>query len=634
MGVRDQELLAPTGGLAVAPALGAALAAARVPRRTVLVDRRVLVVSLLAVAVAGVAAVAAQVLVALIAVVTNLAYFGTLSAAAADPAAHRLGAWAMLVPVVGGLVVGLLARYGSSAIRGHGIPEAMEQVLVNDSRIAPRLAWLKPLSAAIAIGTGGPFGAEGPIIATGGALGSLVGQLVHTTGLERRTLLAAGAAAGMAATFGTPASAVLLAVELLLFEFRPRSLVPVAFATVTAAGIRAALVGSTPFFAMPDVTPPGGAAIATYVAIGALVGVTSVGVTRSVYAIEDAFERLPLHWMWWPALGGLAVGGVGLLAPRTLGVGYDNISDVLGGHLAGAALGMLCGLKFVSWALALGSGTSGGTLAPLFTIGGGLGGLLGAVAAALLPAAGVDPRMAALVGMAALFAGASRALLASVVFAFETTRQPLALLPLLGGGTAAYLVSCLTMRNSIMTEKIVRRGLRVPAEYHADFLERVLVRDAATRPVTSVAATQTVAAVREWLAAGGPGTAHQGFPVVDGDGRLVGVITRRDLFAARVDPAATIATLVTRPPAVAYEDSSLREAADHMVLERVGRLPVVSREAPWRAVGMLTRSDLLAAHGRRLAEARERRRPLRATRGRRAAPGPGSPAPDPGHPPS
>jgi H+/Cl- antiporter ClcA len=261
-------------------------------------------------------------------------------------------------------------------------------------------------------------------------------------------------------------SAVLLAIELLLFEYRPRSLVPVALAAATAAGVRVAFVGGAPVFPMPEVAQPSGAALSLYVLLGAVIGLVAVYVTRWVYAIEDGFERwAPVHWMWWPAIGGLAVGVCGYFAPRTLGVGYDNIEHIVAGDMAGRALLFLCAMKFVSWSLSLGSGTSGGTLAPLFTVGGGLGALLGSLVARLLPAAGVDVRIAALVGMAAIFAGASRALLASVVFAFETTRQPLSLLPLLGGCAAAYLISCAIMRNSIMTEKIARRGVRVPDEW-------------------------------------------------------------------------------------------------------------------------------------------------------------------------
>jgi H+/Cl- antiporter ClcA/CBS domain-containing protein len=495
-----------------------------------------------------------------------------------------------------------MARYGSKAIRGHGIPEAMEQVLTNESRIPPRLTFLKPLSAAVAIGTGGPFGAEGPIIATGGALGSLVGQLLKTSAAERKTLLAAGAAAGMAATFGSPVSAVLLAVELLLFEFRPRSIIPVALASCTAAGVRMAFVGAAPVFAMPELARPSGGALAFYVVLGGLLGVVATWVTRAVYAVEDAFEKLPIHWMWWPALGGLAVGGIGYFAPRTMGVGYDNIEQVLGGTLVGKALITLFVLKFVSWAVALGSGTSGGTLAPLFTIGGGLGAALGALGVRLLPHAGIDPRIAALVGMASLFAGASRALLASVVFAFETTLQPLGLLPLLGGCAASYLAACYSMRNSIMTEKIARRGIRAPSEYQADFLDHVWVGDFAARDVIALGARDTLEGARAWLAAGGSGTQHHGFPVVDSEGRLLGVVTRRELLDTSHAPLLAIEQLINRAPAVAFEDSSLREAADLMVSQNVGRLPVVSRAQPRQVVGILTRSDILSAHGRRLTE--------------------------------
>ena len=591
-----------TEGLPVAPSMGPALAQARVPPERALVDRRVVFICALSVVIALAAGVVARLLVGLIAFFTNLSFFGRLSTAAVSPADNHLGGWVLLVPIAGALVVGLMARYGSAAIRGHGIPEAMEQVLLNKSRIPARITLLKPVSAAISIGTGGPFGAEGPIIATGGALGSLLGQLLHTTADERKTLLAAGAAAGMTATFGSPVSAVLLAVELLLFELRPRSLIPVALASAVATAVRIGFVGIAPAFAMPNLAQPGEAALAAYVALGAVVGVLSVGVTRIVYAIEDGFDHLPIHWMWWPALGAVAVGVCGYFVPRTLGVGYDNIDRILSGESFGWALFVLALVKFVSWSISLGSGTSGGTLAPLFTIGGGLGSVLGGVAAHFFPHLGIDIRIAALVGMAAMFAGASRALLASVVFAFETTRQPIGLLPLLGGCTASFLISCLLMRNTIMTEKIVRRGVRVPGEYAADFLDQVTAGLCASKPVVTIKADDLLGAVRAWIAAGGPGSSHQGFPVVDAAGELVGVVTRRDLLAREAPDAARVRDLIRKPLSVAFEDSSLREAADHMVHEGVGRLPVVSRAAPRVPVGILTRSDLLAAHKRRLDE--------------------------------
>ena len=558
-----------------------------VPAQRALVDRRVVFISVLSILIAAIAAFVAQGLILLIQTITDVAFFGRLSFGPISPAANHLGPWVIAVPVLGGLIVGAMARYGSEAIRGHGIPEAMEQILTNESRIRPRLTFLKPLSAAIAIGTGGPFGAEGPIIATGGAVGSVVGQVLRTTAAERKTLLAAGAAAGMAATFGSPVSAVLLAIELLLFEFRPRSLIPVALASATAAGVRIAFLSVAPMFPMPTLSAPSGWAMACYIALGATVGFFSVLVTKLVYLIEELFERLPVHWMWWPAIGAMAVGIVGFLVPRTLGVGYGNITDIISNHVPTLSfVAVLALMKLVSWSIVLGSGTSGGTLAPLFTIGSGIGAVLGAAAIGAFPHVGIDIRIAALVGMAAMFAGASRALLASVVFAFETTLQPLGLLPLLGGCTAAFLVSALLMRYTIMTEKIVRRGIRVPEEYAADYLANVLVRDAMSSSPVTFKADQTLDGVRQWIAARAPGSGHQGFPLVDAEGHVVGVLTRRDLLDTAHPARARLHDLIQRFPIVIYDANS-------------GRL-----------IGMLTRSDVLSAHRRRLRELTEAERVL------------------------
>lgn len=590
--------------LPLSPSLDSTLIAARMPRIFRPLDRRVLWVTGMALVLGVVVGLVAKILTALIGLITNLAFYGRWSFSFASPAGNHLGLWVILVPVVGGLVVGAMARWGSRAIRGHGIPEAMEQVLLNESRIPPMITWLKPLSSAFAIGTGGPFGAEGPIIATGGALGSLIGQMTHVTADERKTLLAAGAAAGMAAVFAAPVSAVLLAIELLLFERRARSLIPVALAAVVGAGMHLVFNGSAPMFPMPSIAAPGMLALASYIVLGALVGVVSVGVTRLTYAIEDTFEKLPIHWMWWPALGGLVVGMIGYVMPLTLGVGYTNITAVVSGQLGLGGLLGLCLLKLLSWSVALGSGTSGGTLAPLFTIGGALGGVLGLTAVALAPWLHVDPRLAALVSMAAIFSGASRALLTSVVFAFETTQQPHALLPLLGACTAAYLISGLMMRNTIMTEKIVRRGVRVPSEYSADYLDQVLVRDACSRDVVSLQANQRIAAVRDWIGTDLADAKHQGFPVLDADARLIGVVTRRDLLDGQISADALVGSLIRRPPRVVEESHSLREAADHMVESDVGRLVVVCANNSSRMIGMLTRGDVLAAHAQRLREAR------------------------------
>ncbi len=591
-----------TDGLPISPSLGPALETAHVPPHSTVIDRRVLLISGLCVALGALSALTAVILMRLIGFFTNLSFFGRLSTATVSPAENHLGIFVVVVPMIGAVIIGLMARFGSKAIRGHGIPEAMEQVLTNQSRIPARVTFLKPLSAAISIGTGGPFGAEGPIIATGGALGSLLGQILKITTSERKTLLAAGAAAGMAATFGSPVSAVLLAIELLLFEFRSRSLIPVALASVTATGLRRLTEGNAPVFAMPDLPAPSMEALTIYCVIGALVGIAAVLVTRAVYIVEDAFEKLPIHWMWWPAIGALVVGVIGYAAPRTLGVGYNNISDILSSNLTLQTVGFLCAMKFISWCIALGSGTSGGTLAPLFTVGGGLGALFGAVAANLLPPMGIDPRIAALVGMAAMFAGASRALLASVVFAFETTRQPMGLLPLLGGCTTAYLLSCLLMKQTIMTEKIARRGIRVPSEYAADEMDQVHVYETATRNVVTVRGDQSIEQAQSWIVSAAPGSSHQGFPVVNASGVLLGVITRRDLADPPCGPHGRVQDIIRRPPVIVYDDSTLREATDHMVRHDVGRLPVISRVHPGKLVGILTRSDILKAHRRRLEE--------------------------------
>jgi H+/Cl- antiporter ClcA len=593
---------ATTNGLPIAPSIGPALDVVAAPAEPALVDGRTAAVCGMAIAIAIAAGFIARGLQALIYLVTNVSFFGRWSFAAVSPAANHLGPMVVAVPVIGGLIVGVMARWGSPAIRGHGIPEAMEQVLFNQSRIPARITFLKPLSAAIAIGTGGPFGAEGPIIATGGALGSLVGQIAPASPHERKTLLAAGAAAGMAATFGTPVSAVLLAVELLLFEYRARSVIPVALASAAATAVRIGFGDAGAVFPMPALAPPTGAALTYYIILGAAIGLLATGVTRAVYWIEDLFDHLPVHWMWWPAIGAVAVGLVGIVAPRTLGVGYDNIADTLDGRIFGTTLLMLGLFKFVSWAIALGSGTSGGTLAPLLTIGGAIGGAVAPVFARMLPFAHIDARISALVGMGALFAGASRALLASVVFAFEATRQPMGLLPLLGGCTASFFFSALLMRHSIMTEKIARRGQRVLGEYSVDFLDTLLVRDSYATPSVSLPFDRTVGDVREWISRRAAGSSHQGFPVLDATGQIVGVVTRRDIMDDSHAASQTIGALVKRPPAVIYADSSLREAADHMVREGVGRLPVVERAAPRVVVGMISRSDLLAAHQRRLAE--------------------------------
>ena len=597
------------GSLPVSPGLAEeeAYLDLELPPESAPVDSRTALMAGLAIIVAIGAGLVAQLLTALIAVITNISYYHTVSFSLRSPGGANVGWWIILIPVVGALVVGIMARYGSPAIRGHGIPEVMERVLYGESRIPARVMVLKPLSAAVAIGTGGPFGAEGPIIATGGAIGSLLGQVVKMSADERKILLAAGAAAGMTATFGSPISAVLLAIELLLFEYRARSLIPVALASAAAMAVRIVFVGSGTAFEVGTIGQVHYEALAFYTIIGAIVGVAAAWVTKWTYGIEDLFEKLPVHWAWWPAIGAVFVGVIGYLQPKTLGIGYENITAIINGQIVGTALVVFVIAKFLSWSIYLGSGTSGGTLAPLFTIGGGLGAMLGVGAAAIYPAANVNPKVAALVGMTAIFAGASHALLAAIIFTFEITRQPFGLLPLLAGGTAAYFVSLLLSKNSIMTEKLARRGASVRVEYTADYLAQKLVRETALRDVVALRASDTLGQVRRWLESHAPGSSHQGYPLVDDAGMLVGVLTRRDLIGSEESESVPLSALVRRAPVVVFSDNTLRDAADQMVRAAVGRLPVVERHAPRKVIGMISRSDLLSAHAGRLNAGKPRR---------------------------
>lgn len=422
--------------------------------------------SLVALAVGLISYPIARLLLASIDFFTQLFYFQKFSFESATPNPHAMGWLAIFVPVLGGLLVGLIARYGSAAVRGHGIPEAMEKILISDSTVPKRLVVLKPISSAISIGSGGPFGAEGPIIATGGALGSLLGQVFPFTHFERKILLSCGAAAGMTAIFGTPLAAVLLAIELLLFEFSAESFIPVALSAVVAAAMRSFFGSHAAFFEMPTLTSVGLSQLPIYLFSGIFFGLLSIFFTKSVYLVEDLFDSLPIHWMWWPMIGGLGVGLIGWIEARSLGVGYSNITLALNAELSVKTALLILLWKFCSWTLALSSGTSGGTLAPLLTFGSLSGFLLGVAVKKVFPNLPVDLHVMALVGMAAVFAGCSRALFASVVFTLETTQQPLGILPLLGACALSYLVSHWFMKTSIMTEKIVRRGVSVPSRYY------------------------------------------------------------------------------------------------------------------------------------------------------------------------
>jgi H+/Cl- antiporter ClcA len=552
-------------------------------------DRRMLVVSAMAIVLGIVGALVAYGLLWLISVITNLVYHGRFSSTAASPAGTHLGLGAVLLPVGGGLVIGLMARYGSEKVRGHGIPEAMEAILIGQSKIQPRVAVLKPLSTAISIGTGGPFGAEGPIIVTGGAVGSLLGQFFHISAAERKTLLVAGAAAGMTATFGTPVAAVLIAVELLLFEWKPRSFVPVALACATAAAMRPLLFPSGSLFPKHLLPDPSGTMLASALGLGVLVGFGSAALTGIVYAFEDLFGRLRFHWMWWPAIGGLGIGIGGLIEPRALGVGYDNIRMMLDGRFVTTALLSLLIVKAIIWSFSLGSGTSGGVLAPLLIMGGAIGGLAAHVFGAS------DPGSWALIGMAAMIGGTMRAPLTAIVFSVELTRDLNGLLPLLIACTAAFAVTVLVMRRSILTEKVARRGHHVLREYSVDPLELTRAGQIMYHDVQPLTTQMTAAeALKVFASAQGSGRAHGGYPVVEMNGRVVGVLTRGDLIALDGDAAGTpVEEFMSSPAIVASPDEPVARVAERMALAGIGRIPIVNRDGT--LVGIVSRRDLLQA---------------------------------------
>ncbi|WP_377703194.1 chloride channel protein [Pseudoduganella sp. UC29_71] len=546
-------------------------------------DARLLPIAAIAAVIGVLSTGTAWLLLRAINLFTNLFFFQSLSTAFHSPAAHTLGAWVIAVPVIGGLAIGLIARYGSEQIRGHGIPEAIEAILFNRSAMSPKVAVLKPLASAVAIGSGGPFGAEGPIIMTGGAVGSLIAQHFHVSGAERKTLLVAGAVAGMTAIFGTPIAALLLAVELLLFELRPRSLLPVAIACAVAGFLRPLIMDAAPLFPQQSL-PLQPVALLSCVVAGVLCGALAWLLSTALYRVEDGFHKLPLHWMWWPALGGLAIGIGGYFQPRALGVGYDVIGDLLQNHLAAAVVVSLLLAKAVIWLIALGSGTSGGVLAPLLMLGAGLGALL----APYLP--GGSPAVWPLVCMAATLGGMMRAPIMATVFAYELTHDANALLPVLAASAVAYGFTVITMHRSILTEKIARRGRHIYREYGIDPLERHSVGEVMSATPEAIDAGALVADVLQ--SHFGATQRHRAYPVTQ-DGAVIGMLDRAGLEAAGHTAVHVRELYGVNAPIVALRGETCRTVAIRLAVHGLERIPVVADAAGRQLVGVVSRSDLI-----------------------------------------
>lgn len=568
------------------------------------IDFRTEFISVLAAAIGLLAGVVAYVLYNLIGLITNIAFYHNFSSQFRSPAANHLGLWVIVLPVAGGLIVGVMAKYGTSKIKGHGIPEAMEAVITSRSRIEGKVAILKPLSAAIAIGTGGPFGAEGPIIQTGGALGSLLGQFISTTASERKVLLACGAAAGMAATFNTPIAGVILAIELLLLEFRSRSFIPLVIATTLATSVRVLLLGSGAMFHFTGVDFDVPSGLPYYLVLGLLCGFAAMGLTKLLYWIEDQFDRLPVDDLWHPAIGALALGIIGFFVPRVLGVGYDTISDILNNQLTLHLLILIIVFKSLALVISLGSGTSGGLLAPTFMSSAALGGAYAMGINYIFPSAHLAPGAFALVAMGAIFGAASRCTFAFIVFAFEITRDYNSVLPLMLVCVIADIVAIRYLPNSIMTEKLARRGLNTHQDFEANVMRQVNVGEVMFTGVTTIPPTMKVSEAVDRIAAGDPNLArHQALPIVDDHHSLAGIVTQNDLIRMLELEGGRDRTVLEAGSSslfICYPDETVFVALKRMLQNNVGRLPVVSREDPHRMVGYLSRASVMASWGRHL----------------------------------
>lgn len=528
---------------------------------------------------------AAWVLIHLIVLLTNLALFHTWSWQARSLSELQPNWTLFVTAIAGALIVSLLAKW-APLIRGHGIPEAMEAILTKQSRIAPRNAIAKPISAAVAIGTGAPFGAEGPIIVTGGSIGSLLGQVLPVTPSERKILLAAGAAAGMSATFGTPLAAVILAIELLLFEFSVRAFVPLVVAASIAGGMHSALFGQGPLFQVPTHDFAGLRVLPAFVLLGVACGVLAIVLSRGLFFIEDLYRRLPVSQFWHPVIGAVIFATVGLFVPRALGVGYDAIDDVLNARLAIATVAVLAFAKLIAWWFALGSGTSGGTLAPILLISSSFGTVVGAGLNHVLPGPEIAIGAFAVVAMAATFGAATQATFAAIVFVFELTGDYNVILPLMLATVVADLVYSAVNRDSLMTEKLRRRGLNLGRHYGVDPFTRARVADIMSTDVETVSQSATFGEARARFDVHG----HGAYPIVDGP-RLVGIITRGDALGDDCDDEQPVIDCATNHVVTVAPTDTAQTALRIIVDEQIEHLPVV--DGDHHLVGICTRTDLL-----------------------------------------
>jgi H+/Cl- antiporter ClcA len=546
--------------------------------------------SALALVVGFIGGLVAQGLLELIYLFTNISFYGKWSFAITYPVHHHLGAWVILIPPIGGLLVGIMVYYWEPTLKGHGIPEAMEAVLVGKSLVRMRVGILKPLATAFAIGTGGPFGAEGPIIQTGAAFGSIFAQLTKLTPYQRRVLLASGAAAGMAATFVAPFAGILVAIELLLFEFRARSFIPVAVSSVMATAVAVHFRGWAPLFPTPAFSLKSMQELWLFGLMGLIMGLIAIAMIRVLFWLEDLFDNhFPLkpRLIWAPAFGALLLGVIGYFYPQVFGTGYDTIRDMLNDRLSTGTLLGISLAKFWALVISLGSGTTGGVFAPSLIVGGGIGAVYAQAWRHFFPHFVSDPAFYALVAMAAVFGGIARAPFTSIVFLFELSRNPNALLPLVVCCVVSDGFVRLFSAESIMTGKLIKRGLIVRQDYSVPVFMRARIEQVMGKNFTVVRPDDEVRAVVRELTPEATGV----IPVVEKDGRLIGIIEAHDLLKG-VDSNLKIQDIVRQDYVLARPGQTVDEVTREMVLHNAENVVVVEDDKV-TPIGVASAADIL-----------------------------------------
>ncbi|MDQ2786060.1 MAG: chloride channel protein [Chloroflexota bacterium] len=534
-------------------------------------------------------------------------FFGVL-----EPALRQtLGSAAVvLIPVVGALLFGPLIYFFAREAKGHGVPEVMEAVALRGGRIRPVVAVGKSLASALCIGSGGSVGREGPIVQIGSALGSTIGQLFHMSDQRIRTLVACGAAGGIAATFNAPIAGVFFALELILGEFSTRSFGVVVIASVTASVVGRTAFGNAPAFAVPPYQLAHVSEFIFYAILGVIGGVVGVAFSRTLYWFEDRFDAIPMLEYLKPAIGGLLLGGIGFFLPQIFGVGYPAMGDALAGKFGVRLLIVLVVAKMLAVSLTIGSGGSGGVFAPSLFMGAMLGTAYGLVLGRLFPGV-VSPAGAyGLVGMGAVFAGAARAPITAVIILFELTGDYRIILPLMVTVALSTFLSEAISRDTIYTLKLRRRGIDLHLGRDVDPMRSIPVAAAMTDTVPHVPADLAVTEAAEYL-----DQSHSPALVVfDERDALLGIVTASDLERAILDNkiGATVKELASRPVVTALPDEDLSEAIHRMNTHDVRQMPVVAGDNPTQVIGMLNRSDVIRAYSRTVLKQLEtqRRRPV------------------------